>query len=171
MAQAEASLHKRRAYRADLLHITLFMLYTGRSLPPALVARAARGAEMVSASSFDLEFDRIGLFGAGRHIALTGGANPELAGLCARIANAFGRVSLAHQMVASRPHVTLIYDRRAVAPWVLSQPIRWTVRDFRLIWSEFGARRHDELGRWTLSGTPPAMPGQGEFDFGETPVR
>ncbi len=50
---------------------------------------------------------------------------------------------------ASRPHVTMLYDRRLVAEQTI-EPVRWTVGGFTLIHSLLGRTEHIPLGRWAL---------------------
>jgi len=49
------------------------------------------------------------------------------------------------------PHMTLLYDRRDLGEQLVEEA-RWTVREFVLICSLRGRRRHLLLGRWPLRG-------------------
>ncbi|WHO73262.1 2'-5' RNA ligase family protein [Rhizobium sp. BT03] len=50
------------------------------------------------------------------------------------------------------PHMTLLYDRKAVPPTSLDQPVSWTAREFLLIHSLLGKSEHHIIDRWPLLG-------------------
>ena len=140
-----------------LLHATLFSFgrYDG---PDEKVDRLIDFVRIISGGffypCFDVRFDRVMGFGRGnknKAIVAVGGAGVspliefqqslgrelEAAGLPAPAAGHF------------KPHVTLLYDRRAV-PEQAAEPIAWTVREFALIHSNIGRSRYDVLGKWPL---------------------
>ena len=140
-----------------LLHATLFSFgrYDG---PDEKVDRLIDFVRIISGGffypCFDVCFDRVMSFGRGnrnRAIVAVGGdgVNPlidfqqslgrelEAAGLRTQPAGHF------------KPHVTLLYDRRAVREQAAG-PISWTVREFALIHSNIGQSRYDVLGKWPL---------------------
>ena len=53
------------------------------------------------------------------------------------------------------PHLTLLYDRKLIAPYPLERPLSWTARDFALVRSHVGKSRYDIVGRWPLIPEKP----------------
>jgi RNA 2',3'-cyclic 3'-phosphodiesterase len=50
------------------------------------------------------------------------------------------------------PHMTLLYDRKAVPPTSLDTPVSWTASEFLLIHSVLGKTEHRIIDRWPLLG-------------------
>ena len=144
-----------------LLHVTLANIVPqAMGLSQAIDAqtlghRLNEAAQRLRTHPFRLSFDRIMTFQQPKRPIV----------LCA--GDGRGAVQLLHQQLAAagragglsvpfkadmEPHVTLLYDRRAVPPATLEEPIEWTVRDIVLIRSHIGFGRHDHLGRWPLCG-------------------
>lgn len=48
--------------------------------------------------------------------------------------------------------MTLLYDRKAVPPTSLDQPVSWTAQEFLLIHSLLGKTEHHIIDRWPLLG-------------------
>lgn len=138
-------------------HVSLCGLGCYESPPRALVAAACAVAERFGAESFDVEFDKMMSFinpgsGGKLPLVLTGGAGLDALRAFRRdlrarlVAERMDR----HDRAAFNPHLTLLYDRRVVAPFDVP-PIRWRVSDLCLIHSLVGHSRHDVVGRWPLA--------------------
>lgn len=138
-------------------HVTLCGLGCYETVPRSLVGTACTVAERFGAESFDVEFDRILSFtnrgGDRKHpLVLAGGAGLDAlrsfrCDLRARLVAArMGK----HDRAGFTPHLTLLYDRRAV-PERDVPPIGWRAREFCLIHSLVGQSRHVVVGRWPLA--------------------
>jgi 2'-5' RNA ligase len=139
------------------LHVTATPIADYATLLDYDVSAAMRAAESVSAKPFDLAFNRLQSFGRP-------GGNQPLVLRCSDGAGAFAQLQKAllaalrdndydgKAPAAYTPHITLLYDRRAVDETYLDEPIVWTVREFALVYSVYGEGRHMHLGRWPLKG-------------------
>ena len=147
-----------RPLRADRLHITLFSLGIYPAVPEELVAKAGKAAAMVASPPVEIAFDRLESFtrkSADRPLVLTAadGLRP-LRRFREEFAMALIDVGLGRFAKTSfNPHMTLLYDRRAVAPRTI-EPVRWTMTEFVLVDSLRGQTRHVPLARWGLRGEP-----------------
>jgi len=144
-----------RPLATDRFHVTLFHLGDSVGLRPDVVEAARAAAAQVGATPFEVVFDQVTSFDAHREkspLVLTAEHGNESlhafrAGLGARLREmGLGRC------VASgfRPHVTLAYDRRVIAPAKVAA-ISWRVEEFVLVHSLLGRTRHIPLARWPLA--------------------
>jgi 2'-5' RNA ligase len=140
-------------------HVTLFSLGVyANGLPPELVAAALRVGEAIAAPTFDVAFDMATDFGTSlprRPVVLTGSDGPGTLTAFREVLGAgLNRVGLLSRAGASyRPHVTLLYDSHAGGRPRLCkvvEPVRWTGREFVLVHSLVGKKRHVPIGRWQL---------------------
>jgi 2'-5' RNA ligase len=135
------------------LHVTLFHLGDWQALPDQIVKLAMDAAATVTASPFDVTFDRTRSFPNRTGIfpfVLNGPVapwNPLLGALSAALKK--GGLGGATQG-EFEPHVTLTYDKLKLKMQKI-EPIVWTVRDFVFIHSELGKTTHHHLGRWPLA--------------------
>jgi RNA 2',3'-cyclic 3'-phosphodiesterase len=140
--------------RRDHLHVTLHHLGPYAGVPPDVVAAACEAASGVLLRQFQARFDRASSFAGGmgkRPVVLLG--DPAATGLHGLHAALAARLSLCGlgrgTERAFAPHVTLLYDARAVTEQVIP-PVAWTVREFVLIHSLLGRGEYRALGRWPL---------------------
>ncbi len=141
----------------ECLHVSLHGICRHAELTPAALDGDWRGLRELSpcprfwsgfghAASFALE--RQPRAGAARHRRDRGAFAP-----ChAELGDALRRIGLPYVRRAIQPHVTLLYDPRAVDEPI--QEIRWTVREFMLVCGLRGRGRHLPLARWRLQGGP-----------------
>ncbi|WP_242107946.1 2'-5' RNA ligase family protein [Luteimonas aquatica] len=144
-----------QAIAPERLHVTLQYLGEFAGLPADLVAGARRAGDALDADAFDLAFDGIAGFGAGRGrrpLVLRGGAAGTRAlvslyeALAARLAAAGVKSDTRHAFV---PHLTLLYDERLPAPQAID-PVGWRVRELHLLRGLAGAPCYEPLASWTL---------------------
>ena len=76
---------------------------------------------------------------------------PELIALQRALGHAIQKQGLGRAKPQYTPHVTMLYDERAVEAHAI-EPVRWTVREFVLVHSLRGKSQYDVLGRWPLGG-------------------
>jgi 2'-5' RNA ligase len=156
IAQVLRSQHGLRGkpLHTDRFHVTLHHLGDYAGLPGDLVARAEQAAMRVDLPAFDVAFDSASSFSRqprNRPFVLRGDAGvaslQELQSALGKDMAAGGMGRLVEHKFT--PHVTLLYDDRAVAPQPI-EPIVWTVREFVLVRSLLGKTEHLILGRWSL---------------------
>jgi 2'-5' RNA ligase len=140
---------------AKCLHISLYGLGEHEALPKPLVERACRAADTVTCEPFDVGFDRCGEFGGGAIVLYGHRRIPALLEFRRRLGIALLTEPALARFVVRRPyapHVTMLY-RRDARPFEEQsiEPIGWTVREFVLVHSLVGRRRHVHLGRWRLA--------------------
>jgi 2'-5' RNA ligase len=141
--------------QTDRFHVTLHHLGDYAGLPDDLVVKAGQAAMGVDMPAFDVAFDSASSFSRqprNRPFVLRG----DPAGLYSlqRLQSALGKTMAACGMGRRvehnfTPHVTLLYDDRAVPDQPL-EPIAWTVREFVLVRSLLGKTEHVIIGRWPL---------------------
>jgi 2'-5' RNA ligase len=140
------------------LHVTLHHLGDFAGVPQRQVADACAAAAGVEAPPFDACFDRVGSFAGrtGKHpFVLLGTRSPDgLARLHADLGARLAAVGLARRERAFVPHLTLLYDARAIEPRPV-EPLAWPVREFLLVHSLLGRTEYRVLGRWPLFGARP----------------
>ncbi|MGO4395437.1 2'-5' RNA ligase family protein [Variovorax sp. M-6] len=137
----------------DRLHVTLYHLGPADALPD-LVARAQRAAATLDSPAFDVSFDLITSFKAGKgnkHPHVLMGRQPMQALQVFRfnLGVALGVHGVAADKRAFTPHLTLLRDTHAM-PEQSVAPIAWTAREFVLVRSLIGQGRHVVLERWPL---------------------
>jgi 2'-5' RNA ligase len=146
-----------RLIPASRLHVTATPIANYATLLDYDVSAALAAAAAVTAKPFDIAFNRLQSFGRP-------GGNQPLVLRCSDGLGAFGQLQKTllaalkandydgKAPAAYTPHITLLYDRRAVDETFLDEPIGWTVREFALVYSLHGEGRHMHLGRWPLTG-------------------
>jgi 2'-5' RNA ligase len=147
-----------RPIPARCLHISLCGLGEYEALPGPLVEHACLAADAVACAPFDVRFDRCGEFGGGALVLYTRDKMPALLDFRCRLGAAMRAEPPLARFVTRRPytpHVTILY-RRDACPFQEQtiEPIGWTVREFVLVQSLVGRRRHIRLGRWRLTQRP-----------------
>jgi len=146
-----------RLIPASRLHVTTTPIADYATLLDYDVSAALAAAESVAAKPFDIAFNRLQSFGRP-------GGNQPLVLRCGEGQGGFTQLQKAlltalrandydgKAPAAYTPHMTLLYDKRAVDETFLDEPIGWTVREFALVYSIYGEGRHQHLGRWPLTG-------------------
>lgn len=156
VAQALRSQHglHGKLLHTDRFHVTLHHLGDYAGVPDDLVAKAGQAALRVDLPAFDVAFDSASSFSRqprNRPFVLRGDAGvASLQDLQAALGKSMAACGMG-RLVEHKftPHVTLLYDDRAVAPQPIA-PIAWTVREFVLVRSLLGKTEHRILGRWLL---------------------
>lgn len=140
---------------ADRLHATLYYLGDHVGVRRDIVDSAMAAASEIAAQPFDVCLDHVTSFSArarNRPCVLLGngpGIEP-LKAFQRELGTAMKRASLGRWAEGNfEPHVTLLYDDRPVADHPVA-PICWTVREFVLVRSLIGKKKHIVLGRWPL---------------------
>jgi 2'-5' RNA ligase len=135
----------------DRLHVSLLNLGKYPRLPRGLAEDMAKAAATVAASPFEVTFDRVLSFaGRPRPLVLAGEEGvAELAAFRERLGEAISETSGGLVRPAYTPHVTLLYDDRAIEPHTV-EPVSWTVREFVLVHSYGGRSRYVSLARFPL---------------------
>jgi 2'-5' RNA ligase len=140
--------------KTERFHITLHHLGDYAGLPQGVVDMAGKAAAAVRSLPFSVTFDRAASFSSSprnRPFVLRG--DTGLADLMA-FQQALGvemtRAGLGRwAKPAYTPHVTLLYDDRAVAEQRV-EPITWSASEFVLVRSLIGQTLHVPLARWPL---------------------
>jgi 2'-5' RNA ligase len=146
-----------RAVSADRLHVSLLGFGAYAGLPPALVGGAFDAAAAIAAAPFEVIFDRaVSFLGRPRPLVLCSEDDiPELIAFQRGLGHAVQKVGLGRAKQQYVPHVTMLYDERAIEDHTI-EPVRWTVRDFVLVHSLRGKSQYNILGRWSL-GDPLSL--------------
>jgi 2'-5' RNA ligase len=145
-----------RVRSPELLHLSLNGVGEFDALPAQIVSDAMKAGSAVTAAPFEVVFDRVMSFSGGEVRPLVLRCGDGLVALTAMY-RALG-AEMAKIGFRSRvawpftPHVTVLYDRNTVPLLPLEHPVRWKVRDFVLVHSLHGERRHLHLARWPLHG-------------------
>ncbi|THD44654.1 MAG: hypothetical protein E7774_09845 [Bradyrhizobium sp.] len=140
-----------RPVDVDRLHLTLHHLGDFvDQVPPSLVPSAQAAAASVAAAPFEVVFDRVG--GTRPQFLLRAAeGSASLLAFRESLTTALIKAGLRKQIVpAFNPHITLSYDF-SDAPLMFIEPIRWTVREFRLVESLLGKHKHIDRGVWPLT--------------------
>lgn len=143
--------------RSSLLHMTLLHIGDMPELQRATLDRARHIAEGMSASPFDIVFDRVTSFhnpGPKRpFVLLASERNARLLLFQRELVKTMKNAGLLLRKPPTfTPHVTLVWDVASVPKTPLDATMTWTVHDFQLIFSIFGESHHECLGRWPLKG-------------------
>lgn len=136
------------------LHVTLHFLGDYAGLPAGVVEAALAAAEGVSLAPFKARFGHLESFGVRQRDPLLALLQDEpqasgWMGLHDRLGAHLATAGLLRREPPFRPHVTLLYDTRVVAPRTV-EPVSWTVSEFVLIHSVVGHPGYRLLGRWPL---------------------
>lgn len=142
-----------RPMARDRLHITLNAVVGAFELPRELIDRAMAAADKVRMAPFVVGLDRVVSWKSrrARPLVVVG----DEGDIGARMLHEQLQVALRQAKVVKpgkrniTPHMTLLRDR-VETPETLIRPMRFAVREFRLIDSPYGESRHNILGRWPL---------------------
>ncbi|MDR6625297.1 2'-5' RNA ligase family protein [Caulobacter segnis] len=140
--------------QTDRFHVTLHHLGDYVGVPADVVRKGEVAGAGLSASPFEVTFDRALSFAnrpGNNPFTLQGGESLQaLVGFQQRLGLEMAKVGLKPDK-AFVPHVTLLYDGQVVPSQTVA-PIRWTVDRFVLVRSQLGQTRHIVLNSWTLAG-------------------
>ena len=161
----------------ERLHVSLFVFDDYPALPAGLADGAIAAASGVVAAPFYILFEQL-VAGKGSTLLSPSEPLPALIAFQERLAAALADGALAPRRRWSfRPHITLFYGNRCAAAESI-EPISWLVKEFVLIHSHVGERRHVTLarshaGRCSPSGrpsaySPPATPAPSPASFRRT---
>jgi 2'-5' RNA ligase len=151
--RAEHGLHG-TPLKTERFHVTLHHLGDYAGLPQGVIEMAGRAAAAVKAAPFPVSFDRAASFSSSprnRPFVLRGDAGlTDLMVFQRALGLEMTKAGLGRwAKPAYTPHVTLLYDDRAVAEQVVD-PISWTAGEFVLMHSLIGQTLHIPLARWPL---------------------
>jgi 2'-5' RNA ligase len=137
------------------LHVSLHGVGIYEGVPAGIETRAIAAAGLLREASFEICFDRAMSFGqedGGRPLVLCGRGEDlvQLHAFHRRLGEVMKTARLGNIRKSFTPHMTLLYDRRAVAAEAIA-PIRWRVESFVLVHSLQGLSRHHDLCRWELA--------------------
>ena len=138
----------------DRFHVTLFHLGDSVGLRPDVVEAARAAAAQVRAAPFEVVFDQVTSFDAHREkspfVLTADHGNEPLHAFQTELGARLREAGLGRCVTTGfRPHLTLAYDRRVIAPESLA-PIAWRAEEFVLVHSLLGQTRHIPLARWPL---------------------
>lgn len=155
-AAAQCARHDLRGkpLATDRFHVTLFHLDDSVGLRPDIVEAARAAAARVVAAPFEVVFDQVTSFDAHREkspfVLTAEHGNEPLHAFQAELGVRLREAGLGRCVASGfRPHVTLAYDRRVIAPEKVA-PIAWRVEEFVLVHSLLGQTRHIPLTHWAL---------------------
>ncbi|HXD35165.1 MAG TPA: 2'-5' RNA ligase family protein [Rhodanobacter sp.] len=156
LAAAQCARHDLRGkpLATDRFHVTLFHLDDSVGLRPELVEAAGAAAARVVVAPFDVVFDQVTSFDAHREkspfVLTAEHGNAPLHAFQAELGVRLREAGLGRCVASGfKPHVTLAYDRRVIAPEKVA-PIAWRVEEFVLVHSLLGQTRHIPLAHWPL---------------------
>ena len=155
-AAAQCARHDLRGkpLATDRFHVTLFHLDDSVGLRPDIVEAARAAAARVVAAPFEVVFDQVTSFDAHREkspfVLTADHGNEPLHAFQTELGVRLREAGLGRCVTTGfRPHLTLAYDRRVIAPESLA-PIAWRAEEFVLVHSLLGRTRHIPLARWPL---------------------
>lgn len=134
------------------LHITLIDLDDQVDLPSTLLDAIARAAAGISQPAFDVVFDQVEFFPRARACLLTESARSDGFPLLKQSLAVALKAEGVPRKKASTPHVTLLYDTKAVSRQAVDS-VAWTVNEFVLVHSDLDrpGLPYNILARWPLS--------------------
>ncbi|MBB4235207.1 2'-5' RNA ligase family protein [Rhizobium esperanzae] len=143
--------------RLTTLHISVISIGDYEALPEDVVFAARQAGATVEGAPITITFDRIMSFGRkgkGRPLVLYGeGGRKALTRLHVQLGVGMHNAGLPHNIDPHfMPHMTLLYDRKAVPPASLDKPVSWAAQEFLLIHSLLGKTEHRIIDRWPLLG-------------------
>jgi 2'-5' RNA ligase len=134
---------------SELLHITLALVGRSSEPPSPEIDQALRAGAAVTARPFVVALNRVQKWTPVVLVGDEGVVGIDL--LHARLARALGR----EPDPGFKAHMSLIWNSKPLAERAVPS-IRFAVREFVLIHSIQGRRRHDVLGRWPLAASKNA---------------
>jgi RNA 2',3'-cyclic 3'-phosphodiesterase len=143
-------------HRQDKMHVSLNGIGRYPHLPEDVVSTVCAAVSTVKAMPFEVSFDRVMSLanGSTRPLVLCSGIrSEEMMDLHVQLAKEMWSAGLIFTYNPRfKPHMTLLCDEDMVPERILTEPVRWTVREFVLVHSLAGQGRHEYLGRWPLLG-------------------
>ncbi|API53674.1 2'-5' RNA ligase [Rhizobium leguminosarum] len=143
--------------RLTTLHVTIIGIDDYEELPEDAVFAARQAGATVEGAPIAITFDRIMSFrreGKARPLVLCGeGGRKALTRLHVQLGVGMHNAGLRHNISRDfTPHMTLLYDRKAVPTATLDTPVSWTASEFPLIHSVLGKTEHRIIDRLPLLG-------------------
>ncbi|MGO8037414.1 2'-5' RNA ligase family protein [Rhizobium leguminosarum] len=140
--------------RLTTLHVSIIWVGDYPRLPEDVVFAARQAGATVESAPIAISFDRIMRFPQARSLVLCGeGGRKPLTRLHVQLGVGMYNAGLRHNVGRDyKPHMTLLYDRKAVPPTTLDTPVSWTASEFLLIHSVLGKTEHRIIDRWPLLG-------------------
>jgi 2'-5' RNA ligase len=143
--------------RLTTLHVTIIGIDDYEELPEDAVFAARQAGATVEGAPIAITFDRIMSFrreGKARALVLCGeGGRKALTRLHVQLGVGMHNAGLRHNISRDfTPHMTLLYDRKAVPTATLDTSVSWTASEFLLIHSVLGKTEHRIIDRWPLLG-------------------
>ncbi|RWX25263.1 2'-5' RNA ligase family protein [Rhizobium leguminosarum] len=140
--------------RLTTLHVSIIWVGDYPRLPEDVVFAARQAGATVESAPIAISFDRIMRFPQARSLVLCGeGGRKPLTRLHVQLGVGMYNAGLRHNVGRDyKPHMTLLYDRKAVPPTTLDAPVSWTASEFLLIHSVLGKTEHRIIDRWPLLG-------------------
>jgi 2'-5' RNA ligase len=140
--------------RLTTLHVSIIWVGDYPRLPEDVVFAARQAGATVESAPIAISFDRIMRFPQARSLVLCGeGGRKPLTRLHVQLGVGMYNAGLRHNVGRDyKPHMTLLYDRKAVPPTTLDTPASWTASEFLLIHSVLGKTEHRIIDRWPLLG-------------------
>jgi len=146
-------LPRRSIVPLENLHITFHSVAQQEGIPKGLVTKASGAISVVSATSFDVTFDRLENFAHEQSryalVVLCRNGLERLTALHSQIGEALKQAGFRHIGKSFVPHVTLAYNTTPFAIPPVA-PISWRLDRFALIESPRGERKHKVQGSWLL---------------------
>ncbi len=134
----------------NVLHMTIGWFGPYQDLERA-IDLARRVGDAVIAARFDIELTRLMHFGGGAVVLAPSETPAPLVDLWRQLSVGLKRPGFKPSN-SFNPHLTIAYeDGRIIPETPLERPIRWTVTEFALISSLFGASEHERHGTWTVT--------------------
>jgi 2'-5' RNA ligase len=153
---ANTAQHFRHAYGlkgkpllTERFHVSIHGIGDYDGLPRSIVDKATEAGATVTATSFDVVFDRVKFFSSSNALVLCGGDGVDGIVMFHHALGVAMRKSGLSAGSKFTPHITLLYDGCRIEEQFI-EPIRWTVRDFVLVHSMRGRTKHIPLERWHL---------------------
>ncbi|OWV79889.1 2'-5' RNA ligase [Rhizobium sp. R635] len=143
--------------RLSTLHVSVIGVGDYEDLPEDVIFAARQAGATVESAPIAISFDRIMSFrreGKARPLVLCGeGGLKPLTRLHVQLGVGMHNTGLPHNISRNfTPHMTLLYDRKAVPATTLDGPVSWTADEFLLIHSLLGKTEHRIIDRWPLLG-------------------
>ncbi|MBA5802062.1 2'-5' RNA ligase family protein [Rhizobium changzhiense] len=141
--------------RLTTLHMTIIGIDDYEELPGDAIFAACQAGATVESAPIAITFDRIMSFrreGKAPPLVLCGeGGRKALTRLHVQLGVSMHNAGFPHNIGRNfKPHMTLLYDRKAVPPTRLDTPVSWTASEFLLIHSVLGKTEHRIIDRWPL---------------------
>ncbi|MGO7448305.1 2'-5' RNA ligase family protein [Rhizobium ruizarguesonis] len=140
--------------RLTTLHGSIIWVGDYPKLPEDVVFAARQAGATVESAPIAMTFDRIMRFPQARALVLCGeGGRKPLTRVHVQLGVGMHNAGLRHNISRDfTPHMTLLYDRKAMPPTTLDTPVSWTASEFLLIHSVLGKAEHRIIDRWPLLG-------------------